>query len=605
MYQSFDATTRPEDGPPRLAALRAEMARQGVDAFVVPRADAHRGEYVAACDDRLAWLTGFTGSAGFAVITADEAAVFVDGRYTVQVRAQVDTDHFTPVGWPKVKLTDWLDANTGRGDTIALDPWLHSKKEVEELEKAGLTLAFTPNLVDAIWKDRPAPPRGKVTVYHADLAGKSHDVKRSELGALLEKTGPHNAILTLPDSIAWLLNIRGSDLHRIPTLRAFAILNWTDQVQLFTDADIDDEVRAHLGAEVEILPYDGLLTHLEACERTTFLIDDASAPHAIEAALRSIGDTRAIKVAYGRDPCVLPKARKTDAEIAATTQAHLRDGAAMAEFLCWLDGQAATLVQDPAQALTEIDIVRQLETCRRDTGALLDISFDTISGAGPNGAIVHYRVTEDTNRALSPGELLLVDSGGQYRDGTTDITRTIAIGTPGADEIAAFTRVLEGMIAVSRARWPKGLAGRDLDALARAPLWMAGQDYDHGTGHGVGVYLSVHEGPQGLSRRSHVPLEPGMIVSNEPGYYREGAFGIRIENLVVVEPAPALGDNRDHLAFRTLTYAPIDRRLIDVAALSPDARDWLNAYHARVNQLISPRVTDTTRAWLELATQPV
>ena len=302
---------------------------------------------------------------------------------------------------------------------------------------------------------------------------------------------------------------------------------------------------------------------------------------------------------YGRDPCVLPKARKTGSEIAATTEAHQRDGAAVAEFLCWLDAEA------PKGQLTEIDVVQKLEACRRDTGALLDISFDTISGAGPNGAIVHYRVTEETNRAVRPGELLLVDSGGQYRDGTTDITRTIAIGEPGADEIAAFTRVLQGMIAVSRARWPKGLAGRDLDALARAPLWMAGQDYDHGTGHGVGVYLSVHEGPQNLSRRSQVPLEPGMIVSNEPGYYREGAFGIRIENLVVVEPAPPMGDNRDHLHLRTLTYAPIDTRLIDTSALSPGERAWLNEYHGRVNQLISPRVTDTTRVWLNTATRPV
>ena len=601
MFQSFDATTRPEDGPPRLARLRGKMAEAGVAAFVIPRADAHRGEYVADCDDRLAWLTGFTGSAGFAVVTADEAAVFVDGRYTVQVRNQVDTDHFTPVDWPNTKLTEWLKETVELDDKIALDPWLHSIKEIEDLKKAGFELEFVDNLVDDIWDDRPPPPRGAVTVFPESIAGRDHDSKRTELASTLSKNDARSAILTLPDSIAWLLNIRGTDLPRIPIVRAFAVLNCDKTVQLFTDAELSDEVRNHLGEDIELLPYNRLLDHLSTCERTIFQVDDASAPYAIFAHLEALLKTKEFTIERERDPCLLPKSRKTPSEIAGARDAHLRDGAAVTEFLAWLDTEA------PNGELTEIDVAEKLEGFRRATNALQDISFDTISGSGPNGAIVHYRVTRESNRKVSKGDLLLVDSGGQYIDGTTDITRTVAIGPPGADEIAAFTRVLQGMIAISRARWPKGLAGRDLDALARSHLWMAGQDYDHGTGHGVGAFLSVHEGPHALSRRSHVPLEPGMIVSNEPGYYREGAFGIRIENLVVVEEAPKLegADDREQLCFSTLTYAPIDLCLVNAEILSPGERDWLNEYHSEVKRLISPQVSDTTRAWLERATRPV
>ena len=604
-FQSFEATTSPQDGPARLARLREKMAQVGLDAFVVPRADAHQGEHVAPCDDRLAWLTGFTGSAGFAVVLAKEAGVFIDGRYTVQVRSQVDTAHFTPVPWPKTKPGDWVADRLGKGARLGFDPWLHTAEAIEALEKrlseAGIETVPTDNLVDAVWEGRPGRPAAPLFAYPEELAGETAADKQAALAEALRDAGQSAAVLTLPDSIAWALNIRGGDIPRTPIAHAWAILRDDASVILFCDSDRGAVPDGHMGNVAAVHSYGELtggLDHLEGAVR----IDRSSAPFAIWSHLAARRDAgQPVEPVAGDDPCALPKAKKTPAEIAATSEAHLRDGAAMAEFLAWLDAEA------PKGALTEIDVVEKLETCRRATDALRDISFDTIAGAGPHGAIVHYRVTRETNRPVRPGELLLVDSGGQYLDGTTDITRTIAIGMPTDEQRACFTRVLQGMIAISRARWPRGLTGRDLDPLARAPLWMAGQDFDHGTGHGVGVYLSVHEGPQGLSRRSKVPLEPGMILSNEPGYYREGAFGIRIENLLVVEEAPSLdgGDDRDQLAFRTLTFAPIDRRLIDETVLAPAERAWLNSYHEEVDRLISPRVTDSTRRWLAGATRPV
>jgi len=604
-FQTFEASTRPEDGPPRLARLRGQMAAAGLDAFLVPRADAHQGEYVAPCDDRLAWLTGFTGSAGFAVVLAAEAGIFVDGRYTVQVRSQVDTGHFTPLPWPKTKLGDWVADRLGKGARLGFDPWLHSAEAVEALEKrlseAGIEAVPTGNLVDSVWEDRPGRPAAPLFAYPEEIAGETAAEKQAAIAGKLRDAGQSAAILTLPDSIAWLLNIRGGDIPRTPIAHAWAILRDDASVLLFCDSDRGAVPDGHMGNLAAIQPYNDLPDALDSLEGP-MRIDRKSAPFAIWSRLAARHDAgEPVEPVAGDDPCALPKAKKTPAEIAATSEAHLRDGAAMAEFLAWLDAEA------PKGALTEIDVVEKLEACRRGTGALRDIAFDTIAGAGPHGAIVHYRVTRETNRPVRPGDILLVDSGGQYLDGTTDITRTIAIGLPTDEQRACFTRVLQGMIAISRARWPKGLTGRDLDPLARAPLWMAGQDFDHGTGHGVGVYLSVHEGPQGLSRRSKVPLEPGMILSNEPGYYREGAFGIRIENLLVVEEAerPEGGDDREQLSFRTLTFAPIDRRLIDAAALAPGERAWLDGYHAEVNRLISPRVTDSTKAWLAKATRPV
>ncbi len=596
MFQSFDATTRPEDGPPRLAALRAAMVEAGVDGVLVPRADAHQGEYVAECDARLAWLTGFTGSAGFAAVLAEIAGLFVDGRYRVQVRAQA-ADVFTPVDWPQTKLAPWLIEKAPPGAQIGYDPWLHTIDEIAKLSEAlkagGLSLrALDGNLVDGIWDDRPPPPQGPITAYPLEFAGTPSAEKRATAAAALSAAGESAAVLTLPDSIAWLLNIRGADLPRVPVPLAFAILLADGTVDLFTDpaklagVDLGPDIRAHPPGD-----FTAALGALTGKVR----VDPASAPQAVAAGLGAEA-----QISRGDDPCRLPKARKTSVEIAGARAAHLRDAAAMVEFLAWLDAQ------NPG-ALTEIDVVKSLEGFRRASNALKDISFDTICGAGPNGAIVHYRVTEETNRRLASGELLLVDSGGQYLDGTTDITRTIALGPAGDEERDAYTRVLQGMIAVSRARWPRGLAGRDLDPLARFPLWTAGRDYDHGTGHGVGAYLSVHEGPQRLARTGEVPLEPGMILSNEPGYYREGAFGIRIENLVVVSEAPPLpgADDREMLAFETLTHVPLDRRLIAVARLSPDERAWLDTYHRRCAEMLAGRLSPAAAAWLERAVAPL
>ena len=598
MFQSFEATSSPDQGPPRLQTLRQKMSDTGLDAFLVPRADAHQGEYVAACDERLSWLTGFTGSAGFAAILQDVAGVFIDGRYRVQVKEQIASP-FTPVHWPETKLGPWLVNALNAKAKVGFDPWLHTVAEVRTLktalDDADISLAPTANLIDAIWDDQPGRPKFPLLIHSVDVAGESSAEKRERLAKALRNQGRDAVVLTLPDSICWLLNVRGSDIPRNPLAQGFAVLLASGQVAFFTNATADDAVLAHLGEDVTLHPYEGLSAYLETLSGT-IQIDPASAPEAIRTLLKAQGN---IQIAEGADPCVLPKARKTDAEIAATREAHLRDGAAMVEFLKWFDETA------PSGGLTEIDAARSLEGFRRATNALHDISFDTISGAGPNAAMCHYRVTEGTNRAILPGELYLVDSGGQYLDGTTDITRTIIVGEPTDEHRACFTRVLQGMISVSYARFPRGLAGRDLDALARAPLWRAGLDYDHGTGHGVGVFLSVHEGPQRISRISEVPLEPGMILSNEPGYYREGAFGIRIENLIVVREAAALGDERDQLDFETITFAPIDLRLVDPALLSQAERDWLNEYHRDVREKLEPRLSDDAKLWLKTATRPI
>ncbi len=601
MFQSFETEGDRDAGPDRLAALRRAMAAAGIDAFLVPRADAHQGEYVAPRDARLQWLTGFTGSAGFAIVTPDEAAIFVDGRYRVQVRAQV-APCFVPVDWPATSAADWLAARLGDAARVGFDPWLHTRAEIDALStRLGPAIAVVPvepNPLDAVWPDQPDPPRGPVRDFPAATAGATRADKIAGIRDVLVKDGHAAAVLSLADSIAWLLNVRGSDIPRNPVVHAFALVEAaTGAVHLFADAAKFD------GADpgVPILPPGAIVQALSQSSGPV-RVDRDSAPWLFGHLLEEAG----VEIAWAPDPCILPKARKTAAEIDATREAHLRDGAAMCGFLHWLAG-AERRVLDGA-TVTEIDAVRELEQRRAATGALLDISFDTIAGSGPHAALPHYRVTTDSDRALAAGELFLIDSGGQYPDGTTDITRTVAIGTPGEAEIAAFTRVLKGMIALSRARWPEGLAGRDLDALARAPLWRAGQDYDHGTGHGVGVALSVHEGPQRISRRSEVPLEAGMILSNEPGYYREGAFGIRIENLVAVTPAadlPGADADRRMLAFETLTWAPIDRRLIDIAALSPGEAAWIDAYHAGVVHRMTGRLPAEVAEWLGTACAPL
>ncbi|WP_417719969.1 aminopeptidase P family protein [Salipiger sp.] len=599
MFQSFHETARPDQGPARLAALREEMVGEDLDAFLVPRSDAHQGEYVAPRDERLAWLTGFTGSAGYCVATRDRAGVFVDGRYRVQVKAQVAPD-FTPVDWPEVSLAAWIAEALPEGGRIGYDPWLFSVAQIRRLEaglvEAGLVEAVLvpcDNLVDRIWRDQPDAPAGKVFVQPPDLAGEPHESKIARLAATLGTA--ECCLLTLPDSIAWLLNIRGSDIPRNPVPHGFALLHGDGTVALFmADAKIS-EVRDHLGERVRIQPPESLLAAL-ATTGGPVRIDPETCPVALRGAIT-------VEVIEDEDPCILPKACKNAAELEGTRAAHLRDAAAMVRFLAWLDSR-------PPGSLTEIDVVKALEAERRATNALRDISFETISGSGPNGAIVHYRVTESTDRRVVAGDLLLVDSGGQYVDGTTDITRTVAIGDPdtiGAEQRRAFTLVLKGMIALSRLRFPDGMAGRDIDVLARVNLWQAGLDYGHGTGHGVGSYLSVHEGPARISRTGTVPFRPGMILSNEPGFYREGAYGIRIENLIAVEPAPALPDQTvaRMLRFETLTWVPIDRRLVDRPVLGTEDRLWLNGYHAQVLERVGPLVEGRVRDWLEDACAPV
>jgi Xaa-Pro aminopeptidase len=589
MFQTFTETASPDQGPARLAALQDLLRTEGVDGVLVPRADAHQGEYVAPHDDRLAWLTGFTGSAGWAIALTDRAAIFTDSRYTVQVKAQTDTV-FEKVDWPGTSLADWLAEALPEG-RLAYDPWLLTVAEhrrlAEKLPK--LTLVPMANLIDRLWEDQPEPPMGAVFAQPLELAGEAHDAKIARLAKTLAPA--EAAVITLPDSLAWLLNIRGSDIPKNPVPHGFALLNADATVDLFIAPEKLTDLGDHLGASVRTHAPDEFVPALKAREGAV-RIDPASCPVAVHEALSDPVD--------GEDPCILPKACKNEAELDGTRAAHLRDACAMVRFLAWLDAQAPG-------SLTEIAVVKKLEAERAATNALRDISFDTIAGTGPNAAIVHYRVTEKTDRTVEDGHLLLVDSGGQYVDGTTDITRTIPVGKPTAEHREAFTRVLKGMIALSRLRFPKGMAGRDIDVLARVALWEAGLDYGHGTGHGVGSYLCVHEGPARIARTGTVAFRPGMILSNEPGFYREGAFGIRIENLIVVEEAPERpGQTIPQMyRFETLTLVPIDRRLIDTDLLSEAERQWLDGYHARVLDTLRPHVDDAAGDWLELACQPL
>ncbi|WP_170429372.1 aminopeptidase P family protein [Ruegeria arenilitoris] len=593
MIQSFEVTARPEQGPPRLAALRKEIAREGLDGFLIPRADAYQGEYVAPRDERLAWLTGFTGSAGFCAALTDIAGVFVDGRYRTQVKAQVAAE-YTPVPWPEVSLSAWLKEQLPKGGKVGFDPWLHAAGQIDSVQKelagTGIELLRCDNLVDRVWENQPAPPMNPVKAHPIEFAGESADDKITRLAEALRDAGCTAAAITLPDSIMWLLNIRGSDIGYNPVAHGFAILNADGTVDLFM---AEEKLTVALGEQVRVHAPDTFLTFVEALKGKV-QVDLGTLPQAVADVLQD-------RMVDNGDPCALPKACKNAAEIAGSAEAHLRDAVAVIETLCWLDAQAPG-------TLTETQVVARLEKNRRKDNALQDISFDTIAGTGPNGAIMHYRVTEETDSRLEDGQILVLDSGGQYLDGTTDITRTIAIGNVGDEEKSCFTRVLKGMINLSMLRWPVGLAGRDIEGIARAPLWAAGQDFNHGVGHGVGAYLSVHEGPQRLSKVSHVPLQPGMILSNEPGYYREGAFGIRIENLVVVQEAPSLpggDDERAMLNWRTLTYVPIDRRLIVVDMLTSAERAWLNAYHRDVAEKVRPRLGDGAQLWLDAATAPV
>lgn len=602
MFQSFDLPDHTAQAPARVARLRQAMRAVEVDAFLIPRSDAHQGENVAARDERLAWMTGFTGSAGFCIVLVDRAAVFVDGRYTLQARTQVDGGVFEIVSLTETSPEAWLAQALRRGAVVGVDPMLHPaaavRKFTDAATKAGASLRFLDaNLIDAIWTDQPPPPTGAVHPHPDALSGESSGAKRARVAAALGEVGADAAVLTLPDSIAWLLNVRGDDVPRTPAPLAFAILRADASAQMFIDPDkIGGATRDHLGDAVTVAPPDAFGPALDALSGRVALVDPDSAPVWVLRRLEAAG----ARLVQRRDPCILPKAIKNAVELEGARAAHRRDGAAMAAFLRWLDDAA------PSGGLTETAVVRRLESFRAEGGQLRDIAFDTICGAGADGAIVHYRVTRATDRAVVPGELLLVDSGAQYADGTTDVTRTVAVGPVDPLARRLFTLVLKGMIAISRARFPERTAGRELDPLARAALWAAGYDYDHGTGHGVGSYLGVHEGPQSLSRRGAEPLAAGMILSNEPGVYLEGRFGIRIENLLVAKPADgSAGGERPMMGFETLTLVPIDRRLIDPALLEAAEREWLDAYHARVLAEIGPLTDAPTQAWLTAACAPL
>ncbi len=600
MFQTFEDKSDPAASAERLHALRDLMQARKIDVFLVPRADAHQGENVALRDERLAWLTGFTGSAGYCIVAGNQAALFVDGRYQLQVRKQVDPNLFAMRRHPEDRAADWIRQNARNGATIGFDPWLHTVEQIEELGNAlapdGIVLKPVENLIDEIWSDQPAPPAGPIVAHPDSLAGRSSSDKRRSLADELAKDGISAAMLTLPDSISWLLNIRGSDYARTPSVAAFGILHNSGRADLFCSATkLSEAVRDYLGADVSVHEPEAFGPHLDRMSGRV-AVDRRTAPLWVSERLRN----RGTEVVWRPDPCILPKACKTQEEIAGARAAHLRDGAAVIEFLAWLDAEQA-----PGN-LTEIDLVRRLENARAATGELRDLAFDTICGSGPNGAIVHYRVTEATNRTIQDGDLVLIDSGGQYRDGTTDITRTLAIGQPSASAITPYTLVLKGLIALSRLSFPEGCSGRDIDAIARQDLWRAGLDFDHGTGHGVGSYLSVHEGPQGISRRNTETLRPGMIVSNEPGYYREGAFGVRLENLLLVrEPATTEGGDRPMLSFETLTLVPFDRRLIDATLLTTEERDWLDSYHRQVCEAHRSSLSRGAADWLAAACAPI
>jgi Xaa-Pro aminopeptidase len=603
-FQTFEDSSERAASASRAAALRAELKRRGLDGFIVPRADRHQGEYVPACEARLAWLTGFTGSAGTAIVLSERAAIFVDGRYMLQVRDQVDTAVFAVEHLVDNPPEKWLEANLTAGARLGYDPRLHTADQAEKLAKActaaGATLVpVEQNPIDAVWPDRPAPPLGRVTVRGETLAGEAAAAKLARVQAEIAKLKSDALIVSDPHNVAWAFNIRGADVAHTPLPLCFARVPREGRPAVYIDGrKLSNEARDYLETLADVREPAAFSDDLAAlgAAKATVRVDSATGADAITRLISEAGG----EVIRGADPITLMKAVKNATEIAGMRAAHLRDGAAVANFLAWFDREA------PKGQLTEIDAVAALETFRRDTGLLKEVSFPTIAGAGPNGAIVHYRVTRATNRRIAPDELFLLDSGAQYEDGTTDITRTVLVGTPTAEMRDRFTRVLKGHIAIARAVFPDGTTGAQLDSFARQYLWEAGIDFDHGTGHGVGSYLSVHEGPASISKRgTAVALKRGMILSNEPGYYKEGAYGIRIENLVLVAAAKVGGAEKDVNAFETLTLAPIDRRAIDPALMTADEIAWLDGYHARVAAALAPLVTADTHAWLAAATRPL
>jgi Xaa-Pro aminopeptidase len=597
-FQSFEVRSDPKVVAPRLAALRSELVRAGLDAFLIPRADAHRGESVPPGEARLLYVTGFTGSAGLAIVGRERAGLFVDSRYTLQAPAETDTALVTVYEAPPATLAGEIEAFVPNGGRIGYDPWLHTPGEIKDFIaklEGKAKLVASENLVDRIWPDRPAPPVSPIEFLGPNRAGVSAPEKIEALQQTLAADGIDATVLTLPESICWLFNMRGRDVPNTPFVLGFAIVPREGKPTFFADAGKSGpELQQGLAGIAEIADSAGFaeaLQHLGA-RAPRVQIDPATVPAAVADILATSGATLVEK----RDPVLLPKSKKNPAEIAGMREAHRLDGVALAKFLAWFDAEA------PNGALTEIAIAKALEAFRGEEPSLADLSFDTIVGSGPNGAIVHYRVSTKTDRTLNPGELMLIDSGAQYLSGTTDITRTLFTGSATPEEKDRYTRVLKGMIGISTVRFPKGTSGAQIDILARQHLWQAGVTYNHGTGHGVGAFLSVHEGPIGISPRYSLPFEPGMIVSNEPGYYKSGAYGIRIENLVLVVESPVA---ENFLEFETLTLAPIDVRLIDTALLTTAERDWLNAYHARVWSEIGPQLEGSEKAWLQQATRPL
>ena len=585
-----------------LAALRAELAARGLDGFVVPLTDEHMSEYVGAYAQRLGWLTGFGGSAGSAVVLADQAAIFTDGRYTLQVREQVSADDWAYVPVPQESIAGWLAAHAPEGSRIGYDPWLHTSAWVQDTAAAladrGVTLvAVERNPIDAVWTDRPAPSPAKMTVHADAHAGQSSAAKRSAIADWLGTERADAVVLTALDSIAWALNVRGQDVAHTPVALSYAIVGSDGTTDLFVAAaKVDDSVRQHLGNAVRIHDRDAFAPALRGYAGKRVAADPERAVAAVFDALTAGG----AKVLALRDPVVLAKALKNPAEVAGHRAASIRDGAALSRFLRWVEAEA------PKGGVTELSAAAQLLAFREATGCLLDTSFDTISATGAHGASPHYHVTEESNASLRMGELFLIDSGGQYADGTTDVTRVVPVGAPTSEMRDRFTRVLKGHIGIATAIFPDRTTGAQIDAFARKPLWEAGLDFAHGTGHGIGSYLSVHEGPQRIAPPNYPggaalePLRAGMMLSNEPGYYKAGEYGIRIENLLLTVPVtiPDSDPERAMLGFETLTFAPIERDLIDPALLTPAERDWLDAYHADVAAKIGPELDGEERAWL-------
>ncbi|MBV8615991.1 MAG: aminopeptidase P family protein [Acetobacteraceae bacterium] len=591
--------TSPDTHSVRLAALRAEMARQGLDGFIVPRADEHLGEYVPASAERLAWLTGFTGSAGLACVLADRAAVFTDGRYVLQLEQQTDG-----ALWERRHMTEeppsvWLVSHAPAGGRIGYDPMLLSEEGLGRYVEAGLRMEPLPrNPIDAVWTDRPAAPRARARAHPLRFAGRESAEKRAEIAAQLRAARQSAAILTDPASIAWLLNIRGDDVPFTPFALGFAILHEDGRAELFMDAaKLDAELRAWLGNAVSVAPPEALGPSI-ARLRGRVRVDRAGSPVWFAQQVRAAG----AEPVAAPDPCLIAKACKNEVEQEGARAAHARDAVALCRFLHWLSETA------PAGTETEMSAATRLLTLRAEHAAFRGESFPAISGAGEHGAVIHYRVTPDSNRPIRAGEVYLIDSGAQYPDGTTDVTRTVWTGSdaPPAELRARATRVLKGHIAIATLVFPQGVGGAHLDAFARRALWQVGLDYDHGTGHGVGSYLSVHEGPVSLSRLAKpVPIAPGMILSNEPGLYVPGAYGIRLENLLLVQPADLRGTATPFLRFETLALAPFDRRLIDPALLDAAELAWLDAYHARVAAEVGPGLDAAARRWLDAACLPL